>query len=399
MKKIKTILYLGLKGFPFGTAEVQRQLQISKALLTTETRVLVVNQKGTHSSNTIKKEKISTTGSYEGVDYIYTSGTPLYPRNFIVRNLLKVVGWLNQLFLVLYYAMTRQLTCVIVCTSSLSKLKYFWYLTRIANTRLVYDYVEYFSSLTDRSMKAPGNKNTFDTTFFRYTDALIIISSYLEQHVNKMKSNRPYVIIPPMIDFEKFDKIQNKPKETDYFLYCGSVQYVDVIQFIMEAYRQSDGDNRGVSLILIVNGPSQIIAKLKDSIREDKSIQILSGLSYDDLIGYYKNARALLIPLQENLQDKARFPFKISEYTAAARPIITSDSGAVVEFFKDGENALLAKTGRISDFSAKLNFILENPQKAEQIGMNGYALGQNYFNYKSYRSTLLKLILNQGDRS
>jgi len=124
-----------------------------------------------------------------------------------------------------------------------------------------------------------------------------------------------------------------------------------------------------------------------------------SPSSYDDLIGYYKNARALLIPLQENLQDKARFPFKISEYTAAARPIITSDSGAVVEFFKDGENALLAKTGRISDFSAKLNFILENPQKAEQIGMNGYALGQNYFNYKSYRSTLLKLILNQGDRS
>ena len=138
------------------------------------------------------------------------------------------------------------------------------------------------------------------------------------------------------------------------------------------------------------------VSKIRSHISEDKTIKILSDLSYEDLIGYYKNAKALLIPLQDNLQDKARFPFKIGEYTAAGRPIITSDSGAIVEYFEDGKNALLAKTGDINDFSAKLNFILENPDKAEQIGLNGHALGQQRFNYKSYTSTLWKVIAKQS---
>ncbi len=393
MTKTKTILYLGLKGFPFGTAEVQRQLQISKAILNAETRVLVINQKGTHLLNTIKKENIGTTGSYEGIDYIYASGTPLYVSNFFIRNLLKAIGWLNELIIILYHAFNKNLSCIIVCTSSLTKLKYLWCVTRITRTRLVYDYVEYFSSLEDRTIREPSNKMTFDKIFFNYTDALIIISPYLVQHIKRMKSNKPFIMVPPIMDFEKFSMIHFKPKVSNYFLYCGSVQYIDVIKFIIEAYRKSNSYENGVSLILVVNGPMAIISKIRDFITEDRTIQILSGLSYENLVGYYKNAKALLIPLQDNLQDKARFPFKISEYTASARPIITSDSGAIVQFFEDGKNALLAKTGDIDDFSTKLNFVLENPEKAEQIGLNGYAIGEHYFNYKNYTSTLRELIL------
>jgi glycosyltransferase involved in cell wall biosynthesis len=200
--------------------------------------------------------------------------------------------------------------------------------------------------------------------------------------------------VPPIIDFEKFSRIQNKPKENNYFLYCGSVQYSDVIEFIIEAYRNSRSESQGVLLILVLSGPTEIISKIESSIREDKTIKILTGLSYEDLIGYYKNAKALLIPLQDNLQDKARFPFKISEYTAAGRPIITSDSGAVVDYFKDGENALLAKTGDLGDFSMKLDFIIEHPEKAEQIARNSHALGHQYFNYKSYAMLLSNFLFN-----
>lgn len=377
-------------------ASIQRQLQISKAIVNDETRVLVINQKGAHSLSRVKEEKITTSGSFEGIDYIYASGTPLYPANFIIRNFLKIVGQLSELGIILFQALTKNITCVIVCTSSLARLKYFWYLTRITNTRLVYDYVEYFSSLGSRSIKTHNDKKSFDEVFFKYTDALIIISSYLEQHVNRMKSTKPYVIVPPIMDFAKFSKIDNKPKESDYFLYCGNYLYIDIIEFIIEAYRKTNCSNRGISLILIVNGPPAAISKIRSHTSEDKSIKILSDLSYEDLIGYYKNAKALLIPLQDNLQDKARFPFKIGEYTAAGRPIITSDSGAIVEYFEDGKNALLAKTGDINDFSAKLNFILENPDKAEQIGLNGHALGQQRFNYKSYTSTLWKVIAKQS---
>jgi glycosyltransferase involved in cell wall biosynthesis len=137
-----------------------------------------------------------------------------------------------------------------------------------------------------------------------------------------------------------------------------------------------------------VNGGAEKISKHRDSIKDDKTIKILSNLSYEVLISYYKNAKALLIPLQDNLQDKARFPFKISEYTAAARPIITSDSGAVIDYFQDGINALLAKTGDVNDFAEKLKFVLNNPQEAEKIATKSHELGQKLFNYKSYSTSL-----------
>ena len=38
---------------------------------------------------------------------------------------------------------------------------------------------------------------------------------------------------------------------------------------------------------------------------------------------------------------------------------------------------------------------LNTKEKAEQIGRNGYELGLKYFNYKSYTSTLLGLILKR----
>lgn len=389
MKKSNTVLYIGPKGFPFGSAEVQRQLQVAKAILDDDTRVLVINKKGIHTRSILNKENIKWSGTFEGIDYLYTSGTALYPPNFIIRNFLKFIGSLNELVTILYQAATGKLACIIICTSSLRRLQYLWFLTRITKTKLVYDYVEYFSSLEDRSLKDPSTKKSFDTLFFNYTDALIIISTYLAQHVNSLRANKPYVIVPPIIDFEKFDKINNKPDEPDYFLYCGSVQYADVILFIIDAYRKSMGAKQGVALILVVSGPAEIIAKFKLLTKPDKTIKICSGLSYEDLIGYYKNARALLIPLQNNLQDKARFPFKISEYTAAARPIISSDSGAVIDYFKDGESALLAKTGDLEDFTSKLNYVIEHREEVEQIAQNSHALGQRYFNYKSY-STILK---------
>ncbi len=373
-------------------AAIQRQIQISKAIANDDTRVLVINRKGAHAPATIAKENILVSGSFEGIDYAYASGTPKAPLNFIGRNLLKLVGFFGEFGIILYQRLFGNVICFMVSTSSLNRLIYFWCISRLLRVRLVCDYVEYMSSIDNRSMQTATPKKTFDTTFHKYTDSVIIISSFLEQHVKTLAPKLPYIIVPPIIDFEKFLKNDFSPLEPDYFLYCGSIAYRDVIEFIIEAYRQVNGHSHGVALNLIVNGSEKELTALRLSILADKSIKIISSLTYDRLIGYYKNARALLIPLQDNLQDRARFPFKISEYTAAARPIVTSDSGAVVDYFQDGVNALLAKTGDVNDFADKLRYILNHPEKAEQIGIQGHAIGQKHFNYKRYTPSIINFL-------
>lgn len=373
-------------------AAIQRQLQIAKAMKNENTRVLVINRKGVHSAGLVKNENIKTAGTFEDIEYVYSSGAALYPGNFAIRSFLKIIGSVGELLLILYNRLFKNASCMVINTLSLAHLKYYYFVSRVLGLTLIYDYVEYMSSMEDRSMKHISGVKGFDDEFFKFADSIIVISVYLENHIKKSAPGKPYVVIPPIMDFEKFDMINAKPKESEYFLYCGSTHYFDVIEFVIESYQIANSNKHGIALILVVNGDSEKIANLQQTILDTSSIKIVSNLSYETLIGYYKNAKALLIPLQDNLQDKARFPFKISEYTAAARPIITSSSGAILDYFYDGVNALIAKTGDPDDFASKLAFIISNPEQAEIIAKNGYQLGVKYFNYKSYSIPLLSLI-------
>ncbi len=369
-------------------AAIQRQLQIAKALRSKDFRVIVLNRKGVHAEETIRRENINFTGSFEGIEYRYTSGSPIYHNNFILRNLFKVIGLVGEVYFLVYYRIMHGVEFIVVNTTSLLQLKYYYFLTRLLKIRLLYDYVEYMSSLEDRSVKIASTNKTFDTEFVHFVDSLIVISNFLADHVKKVAPSLSFIVIPPIIDFQKFEKIKSKPPESNYLLYCGSTQYSDVIGFILSAYQGSRAPQENISLILIVNGDQTKIDTLQNQIKNLPLVFIKSGLSYTDLIGYYKSARALLIPLQDNLQDRARFPFKISEYTAAARPILTSDFGAIRYYFRHQENALLAIPENHLDFAANINFLLDNPEAAERIAHEGHKTGLIYFNYESYSSAL-----------
>lgn len=385
-------MYLGSNGFPYGMAAIQRQLQVARAIQNNTTDVIVVNHKGPHTAHIAASENIGVKGSFEGIRYLYTSGTPRYPNNYFVRNFLKIIGRLGEVFILFYYRLFKNLSCTIVNTTSLTKLKYYYFITKMAGTTLIYDYVEYMSSLSDRTRKAAGDGKTFDTEFHNYADALLIISKFLEEHVQKIAPGIPYLVVPPIIDFGKFNRNTSKPPETNYFLFCGSTHYRDVIDFILTAYRKANVRNQDIPLILVINGSADYIANLRNSCASDERISVRTALPYEVLIGYYKHAKALLIPLQDNLQDKARFPFKICEYTAAARPIVTSDYGALSGYFQDGVNALLARAGDVDDFAAKLDFIANNPEQAEQLARQGHEVGLRNFNYNAYSADLHKLI-------
>jgi len=394
LSTLRTVLYLGSNGFPYGMAAIQRQLQIAKAIKNTSTRVIVLNRKGVHTPETIRNENIRSSGMFEGIEYRYTSGNPKYFTNFLLRNVFKVIGLTGELFYIVYFRIVHHVPSVVVNTTSILQLKYYYFLTRFLRIKLVYDYVEYMSSLEDRTIKIASANKSFDTEFIHYADSLIVISYFLADHVKQVAPDLPFIIIPPIIDFEKFEKTYRKPLEKNYLLYCGSTQYFDVIEFIIGAYQLSRAPREEVLLILIVNGDDSKIKTLQEKSKNLPHVIIKSGLSYSDLIGYYKSARALLIPLQDNLQDKARFPFKISEYTAAARPIITSNFGAVSHYFQHQENALLSIPGDQTDFAANLNFLFDNPEAAEQIALEGYKKGLQYFNYKGYSAALANAITN-----
>ena len=79
------------------------------------------------------------------------------------------------------------------------------------------------------------------------------------------------------------------------------------------------------------------------------------------MYNYYKNAKALLIPLRPITQDEARFPHKIGEYLASGNPAISTNYGEIKHYFKDQETMLIADSYQINDFAGKMQYILDFP--------------------------------------
>ena len=124
------------------------------------------------------------------------------------------------------------------------------------------------------------------------------------------------------------------------------------------------------------------------------SVKCFSSLTYEDLIQKYMHASALLIPLTDSVQDKARFPQKISEYLASGNPIITTNYGEVPFYFKNEVNALVASSYDTSEFARKMDFVAKEPDRAVQIGRDGLSTGLRFFDYNSYAGETRKLIVS-----
>ena len=383
------VLYLGSNGFPFGSAMIQRQIQISKLFLDIGFKVNVLNRRGAHSKSIIQREKIKRSGKYQGIEYIYCSLIPYKSTNFIIRNSVKIVGYITEFLLIFYYVLFKGAKYFFCNSISLNQLKYYSFLAKILRAEFIYDYVEYMDSLGDRNKNEIIDiSNSFDHNFFKYTDKIVCISVFLKKHLEDLQYKKPIFKIPPIIDFSFFDKIEPKKDiESPYFLFCGSAAYYDLITFVIRAFSFSLADSVGYKLKLVISGSLDQLQRVKiyiDTIENKESIMILSKLPYIDLIGYYKSSVALLIPISNNLQDRARFPFKICEYTAAKRPIITSDTGAITQYFKNNVNALISESGDIESFASKMNLIIEKPDLVNKVGLKGYKLGKEVFNYRSY---------------
>jgi glycosyltransferase involved in cell wall biosynthesis len=72
-----------------------------------------------------------------------------------------------------------------------------------------------------------------------------------------------------------------------------------------------------------------------------------------------------LAPLPDDPWSRAKMPFKILHYFAAAVPVVATGLGAVASVIKDGENGLLA-----GDWKACLK-TLEDPALRERLGRAG----------------------------
>lgn len=231
-----------------------------------------------------------------------------------------------------------------------------------------------------------------DKTFGYFLNAIFPIGHYLQQKAIKFK--RPMLLVPVLASYER--KI-NKTTLKTHFTFCGHAAYLLRNQIIIDAYKSVIKKYPTIKLILILVGTETQKLEVKEMLKHKNIanfVEIKSKLPQHELYSIYDSSIGLLIPLDpSNLQDKARFSQKIAEYAASHRPIITSNVGEISYYFKNNESAVIVPF-TTKGYTEGMLSLIEDINKSNIIGENGYHIGVSFFNYKKVGEQIKNFISN-----
>ncbi|MDN3655837.1 glycosyltransferase [Ferruginibacter paludis] len=240
------------------------------------------------------------------------------------------------------------------------------------------------------------NDRLIDRYLWRFCDGVIAISNYLVEHLTLLSPLTPVIKIPVNSDYAKIAELAAS-KEKNYLMYCGTIYYEEVIEFIISLFvlLKSNGVYEGALLLIVSGDHSENQDKLDEFLKNvsfRKDIIIKSDIPETELFGYYKSADVLLIPLRDTVQDIARFPHKIGEYTAAGRPLLSTNVGELKNYFTDGVSAILADAYSVESYYHKILPFISSRQKLDQIGREGQAIGKSNFDFRGQGEKLKAFI-------
>ncbi len=377
--------------YPGSSATAQRIRLTLKGLKLLGFYPLIINKRSFNSKG------YKTVNRSDGIPFLFTSYKPYRPASFFLRNINKFTGVAGEAFLL--FTKRKKLHTAILYTSSFSELVYYRLISKLLGFKIIIQYVELRSSIPERNNFGNRlNDKLFDQYFYLFCDGVIAISDFLADHVTAKSRNLPTIKLPAICDFNQFSNVQPH-FSSPYLMYCGNIIYIEVIEFIIDIFVELKARNKYEgNLILVISGTDENNWKLlKTKITRldcGNCIIIKTNIPYSDLLSLYKGADILMIPMRDTLQDNARFPHKIGEYSASQRPILSSNSGELKIYFKDGISAILANDYSLTSYVKKLVEILPEKANLDDIGRRGYETGIENFDYRSQALKLSKFILN-----
>lgn len=249
-----------------------------------------------------------------------------------------------------------------------------------------YIFQEWHWDLED-NWKGKVNALLNDTFMLSFYDFILPISEFLIK--KSYKYNRELFKLPIVAEYN--DNIgEDETVGKGYFLYCASVNYEKVLDFVVQSYCMYKGNSK---LKIVLSGNKDKIISFKEKISNNKRIEVYTKLPYEVLWNMYRNSDALLIPLIPNyIPDVARFSQKTAEYFSAKRPILTTSVGEMRTYFVDKKTVIFSDYDT-KDYSSKMEWISSNSKEAEFIAKQGYEFAKEHFDVYKVSKELYEYLL------
>lgn len=231
----------------------------------------------------------------------------------------------------------------------------------------------------------------------RKVDGMFVISTALKDYYASLGVAKEKIeIVNMVVDSTRFAGLKKHQSEK-YIAYCGTASNnKDGVDELIKAFAIVHKLHPDVKLYIIGKTPDKDDVsgnlKLIETLGLKEVIVFTGIVSTADMPQILKNALVLALDRPDSLQAQCGFPTKLGEYLLTENVVVVTKVGDIPLFLKDGESALLSEERNPHEFSSKLIWAIEHPEKASEIGKAGAQVALQKFNYLTETKKIVNTI-------
>jgi glycosyltransferase involved in cell wall biosynthesis len=213
-------------------------------------------------------------------------------------------------------------------------------------------------------------------------DCFISPSKFLKEKIEKMGFKEKKIIILPNI-LKTEDYFPRYGCKDNSIVYFGRLSREKGLFVLLEAVKGM----KNISLKIIGEGPLK--GSLETKIRDEgiDNVTFLGYKSGEQLKNEICDSLFIILPSQcyENN------PRAIIEAFALEKPVIGARLGGIPELVIDGKTGLTFESGNAMDLRSKIQYLLDNPSKIQEMGRNARDFAEREFNAQKHYEKLMEI--------
>jgi len=229
--------------------------------------------------------------------------------------------------------------------------------------------------------------------FLRFADRITYVSEFIGEQIDKLGLDIEKIKIPNGSNIDQIsvlDKSESRGKVgldngKKYLVSIGNT-YTDSLGLMLGAFgevlKKTD-----VSLVMV--GEGKITEKFKGIFNNLKNNIIVTGKRpFSEIPFYLSSADVLLLPMDDNGVEKARFPMRFGDYLCAGRSIVSNAVGEVKYYIEKYDAGLASSPESVHELAENINKSLENSALSDRISLNARMLAEGDLNWENIISKL-----------
>lgn len=331
--------------------------------------------------NPNEKDKLEQIGTINSVSYhkiFYNIANPFS----LIRHYIKGFKFISK-------AKNKGAKNIVYCYDSPTILKLpFLLYARLRKMKVVVDVVEDYSLVETINFRGKQKIKLYfyellERNMHLYCNGILSISNALKKKNKKItKGKIPLMYLPITVNFDFFKEDMNQRNEVIKIFYGGSFGEKDGLIYLLKAFEIIEQYYSNIELILTGKPDKQGMDSILDFINTTKIKSKIHYLGYLEDNLYYKTLQNCDIFCMTRINSKyanAGFPFKLGEMLATGKPVLATKVGDICFFLENGTNAILVEPNSEHEIANGLKLIIENPERAKNIGFNGKKVALDFF--------------------